>query len=65
MIEDKLMTRKEAAAWLGVAPGTLSVWKCTKRYNLPVIKIGKLARYRLSDLQEFVKQNAVKFEHAK
>ncbi len=39
---DPLYTRPDAAAYLGVAPGTLEVWACTGRYNLPYLKIGAL-----------------------
>ena len=51
---EKLLSRKEAAELLGVSPATLAVWKCTGRYNLPVVKIGGLAKYRVSDLEAFV-----------
>jgi hypothetical protein len=36
----ELLTRREAAAYLGVAEQTLAVWACAKRNNLPVIKVG-------------------------
>jgi len=50
----RLYTRKQAAEFLGVTEGTLAVWKCTKRYPLPVIKIGSLVKYRESDLVAFL-----------
>ncbi|MEW6132072.1 MAG: helix-turn-helix domain-containing protein [Pseudomonadota bacterium] len=40
-----LIDEREAAQILNVAPGTLSVWRCTGRYNLPYVKIGRLVRY--------------------
>lgn len=49
-----LMTRKQAAAYLGVAEQTLAVWKTKHRYNLPVVKVGRLAKYRKSDLDDFI-----------
>lgn len=49
-----LLSRKEAAAYLGVAEQTLAIWKSAGRYNLPVIKIGRLAKYRLTDLDAFI-----------
>jgi len=52
--QDPLYNRKEAAKFLGVTEGTLAVWKTTKRYPLPVIKIGRLVRYRQSDLLKFL-----------
>lgn len=49
-----LLTRTEAAAFLGVSKGTLEVWACTKRYPLPYVKVGRLVKYRLADLQAFI-----------
>ena len=46
-VRSELLSRREAAAYLGVAEQTLAVWKCTKRYDLPYVKIGKLVKYRL------------------
>ncbi|RTL37202.1 MAG: DNA-binding protein [Candidatus Melainabacteria bacterium] len=51
----ELLTRKEAALYLGVTEQTLAVWKCTKRYNLPVVKVGRLVKYKKSDLDQFIK----------
>ena len=54
---EPLMTREEAAAYLQVAPGTLAVWACTKRYNLPLFKVGRrTVRYRRSDLDRFLEE---------
>jgi hypothetical protein len=39
---------------LGVAEQTLAIWKTTGRYSLPVVKIGRLAKYRKSDLDAFI-----------
>jgi|GEM_PF-6305131 len=39
-VRSELLTRREAAAYLGVSEQTLAIWKCTGRYNLPYIKIG-------------------------
>ena len=51
---DRLYSPEEAAEYLGVVENTLSVWRSTGRYNLPYIKVGRLVRYRLSDLQAFL-----------
>lgn len=53
----ELLTRREAAAYLGVAEQTLAVWKCTGRYSLACIKIGRLIRYRKCDLDDFINQH--------
>lgn len=49
-----LLTRKEAAEYIGVSPETLAVWKCTGRYSLPCVMIGRLPRYRKSDLDAWI-----------
>ena len=53
----ELLTRREAAAYLGVSEQTLAVWKCTKRYDLAYVKIGRLVKYRKSDLDAFIEKN--------
>lgn len=53
----ELLTRRQAAAYLGVTEHTLAVWKCTKRYDLPCVKIGRLVKYRKSDLDAFIQNN--------
>ncbi|HJV26322.1 MAG TPA: helix-turn-helix domain-containing protein [Aromatoleum sp.] len=45
-----LLDERAAADLIDVAPGTLSVWRSTGRYNLPFIKIGRKVRYRRGDL---------------
>ena len=56
-VHSELLSRREAAAYLGVAEQTLAIWKCTKRQQLPYVKIGKLVKYRKSDLDEFIAKN--------
>ncbi len=51
-----LLSRKETAEILGVTEGTLAVWASTKRYNLTFIKVGRLAKYRYSDIERFLEQ---------
>jgi len=51
----KLITRKEAAEYIGMSPGTLAVWASTKRYDLKPIKVGtKAVRYLPSELDKFL-----------
>ena len=52
----ELLSRAEAADYLRIAPHTLAVWQCTGRYNLPCIKIGRLAKYKLNDLDDFIQR---------
>ena len=58
----QLLTREQVAKLLGVKKETLAVWKSTKRYKLPVIKIGKLVRYSYADLIEFIRQKSIQSE---
>ena len=57
--KNTLLNRTQAAEYLGVSKGTLEVWACTKRYDLPYVKVGRLVKYRLSDLQAFVASRVV------
>jgi excisionase family DNA binding protein len=49
-----LVSREEAAAYLGVSPKTLATWASTKRYPLPVVKVGRSVKYRVSALDTFI-----------
>jgi len=49
-----LLTPKKAAETLGVAIGTLAVWRCTARYPLPFVKIGRRVMYREQDINDFI-----------
>ncbi len=51
-----LFTRREAANYLGVGESTLAVWACVGRYDLPYVKIGRLAKYRKADLDAFIEK---------
>jgi len=57
--QSNLLSRKEAATYLGVTEKTLAQWKCTKRYDLPVVKIGRLVKYKKSDLDKFIEKGTV------
>jgi hypothetical protein len=53
-MEIELWTDKQTAQTLGVVPGTLAVWRCTKRYPLPFVRIGGKIRYRKDDVVKFI-----------
>jgi predicted DNA-binding transcriptional regulator AlpA len=55
----RLLDTNEAAEFLGTAPSTLTIWRCTKRYPLPYIKVGGAVKYRESDLLEFLESRTV------
>lgn len=56
--QNKLLTRSEAAEFLGVTEGTLAVWSSTKRYPLNYIKVGRLVKYKMSDLLKFIESRS-------
>ena len=58
---NKLLTPKQTAEILDTTEGSLSVWRCTGRIDLPFIKIGKNVRYRPEDVQDFLSRNT--FNH--
>ncbi|GAB2898609.1 hypothetical protein GCM10027046_30650 [Uliginosibacterium flavum] len=55
---DELLDEKQAANHLTVSPGTLSVWRSTGRYALPFFKVGRMVRYRRSDLDAWLEARA-------
>ena len=52
-ITDELWTEEQVAAYLKIATKTLRQWRCQKKM-LPYVKIGRLIRYRRSDVEAFV-----------
>lgn len=44
----------EAAKFLGVKEQTLASWLHKKTQPLKVVKIGRLCKYRMSDLENFI-----------
>ena len=39
-VRPQLLTPQAAAEFLGMSAGTLAVWRCTKRYDLPTSRSG-------------------------
>jgi len=58
LTEDRLLDRAEAAKIPGLKPQTLSIWAMSGR-NLAVVKLGRRVKYRLSDVEKFVKENTM------
>ena len=48
-----LLTPQDVANRLGVSITTLATWRCTKRYPLAYLKVGRLVRYRAGDVEAF------------
>ena len=64
LVPDEKFTTKQAAQFLNVKENTLEIWRSTKRYNLPFIKIGSLVRYKKSDLIRWVDSRTQGGNHA-
>jgi hypothetical protein len=60
----ELKTDIEASQKLKVSPGTLAVWRSTKRYPLPFVKMGSRIFYRESDLEAFIASRVVNLPKA-
>ena len=54
-----LLTRREAAEYLGVKPQTLASWAVRGRYGLPLVKVGRSVRYRVADLETWLSARTV------
>ena len=51
---DHLLTPHDVAKVLGITTKTLRIWRYTKRYYLPYMKVGQLIRYRPEDVTGFI-----------
>lgn len=49
-----LLTPREVADLLCIKEHTLAVWRNTKRYNIPHVKVGSKVRYRIADVEAFI-----------
>jgi excisionase family DNA binding protein len=56
-VDTQLLTTSEAAVYLNTPAKTLITWRCTKRVNVPHVKIGGNVRYRKIDLDAFIEAN--------
>lgn len=55
----KMLSRTEAAQFLGISPYTLATWACTKRGVIPYVKIGKFVKYQIADLETYIASRTV------
>jgi hypothetical protein len=54
MEKDRALSREEAALRLGVSPISLFSREFRKRIGLPTLKIGRLIRFRESDVEQIL-----------
>lgn len=57
---DALLTRRQAAALLGIQTGTLAKWHSTGRHRIPVVRMtARSIRYRREDLLAFAARHLI------
>ena len=56
-MDDKLFTNKEAAEYLGIKENTLTIWRNSRKYDIPYIQVGRKIKYKKSDLDKFLNEN--------
>lgn len=54
-----LMTPGAAAAYIKIEASTLAMWRSTKRYPLPYVKVGRRVFYRKAHLDAFLAARTV------
>jgi excisionase family DNA binding protein len=60
----ELLDPRQASEVLDVSEGTLAVWRSSKRYGLPYVKVGRKVRYRRADLIAWLEKRVQQLEHA-
>jgi len=50
----QLLDPEATAEFLGMSAGTLAVWRCTRRYDLPYVRVGAKIMYALDDLAAWI-----------
>lgn len=55
----KLLTPEETANFLNISVKLLNEWRYNQKVNIPYVKLGRLIRYRLVDLEELLAQNLI------
>lgn len=58
--DDRLFTPQEAAEYLGLSIQTLAGYRCKKSRNIPYIKMGKVIRYKKSDLDDHLESCTIR-----
>jgi excisionase family DNA binding protein len=53
--KNELLTTAQMAEVLGLSKDTLTTWRCTKRYDVPYLKLGRHVRYKRSDVEAWVR----------
>jgi excisionase family DNA binding protein len=57
MNDQFLLSTKQTAELLGFAPNTIRIWR--RQNKIPYVRLGKLFKFDLFDLMDFVKSRKV------
>jgi len=57
MNNHNLIAHQTAAEYLGVSVRTLSCWRSIGYPLIPYVKIGRLIKYRVSELEQYINEN--------
>lgn len=60
--DDELLTPADVAREFHIATQTLANWRCTRRYVLPFVRVGRGVRYRRADIKRFIASRTVSDE---
>jgi excisionase family DNA binding protein len=56
---EKLLTTKEVAAGLGLAPNTMEIWRI-RGEGPKFVKCGRYVRYRRQDVEEYIERRTTR-----
>jgi excisionase family DNA binding protein len=54
MTKPDLLSTPEAAEYIGARPHSLETWRTSGRYRIPFVKVGRLVKYRRTDLDAWL-----------
>jgi len=57
---DRLVNTLDASKLLSIPASTLIKWRSTGEVRLPYVRIGRLIKYRTSNLKEFIESHTIK-----
>lgn len=61
---NELMEPETLAKYLGITVYTLAAWRVHRRMDLPYIKVGRMVRYRVRDVLDFLGRRLVNANEA-
>ena len=57
-----LLSPKQVEVEYGIPVGTQAVWRCTKRYAIPYLKLGRLVRYNRAAIEAWLESRTINGE---